>query len=78
MEQLFVEALKALGASAVPVIILWWRGKEMREDYKEQLGALRAENAELKRQLLDLLKDSIKSDLTNSIVLEKIADKVGA
>ena len=78
MEQLFVEALKMLGPSALPVVILWWRGKEMREDYREQIAALRAENAEFRKQLLDLMKDSIKSEFATSVVLEKIADKVGA
>lgn len=74
MESLLADALKGLGAAAAPVLILWWRGKEMRED----LVALRAENAALKERLLKLLADSIRADLTNTLVLEKIADKVGA
>lgn len=73
MEQFLIDAFKSLGPAALPVGLLWWGRKEMRED----LLALRAKNDALQQQIIDLTKESIKADLTNTLVLEKIADKVG-
>jgi hypothetical protein len=73
MDQM-IEMLKGFGAASPLLAFLWFDRKEKRED----IASLRAENARMQGEVMTMLKESIKADITNTLVLEKIADKVGA
>ena len=72
MEQVY-DMLKGFGAASPLLLFLWLDRKEKRDD----IVALRTEIAQLNNEVRVMLRDAIKADITSTLVLEKIADKVG-
>ena len=69
-----VALLGPYGLAAPLIVFMYLSRRECREDLKEERDAHKATRAELTQ----IAKDSIKSELTTTLILEKIADKVGA